>query len=591
MPDIIPQSSTEDTTFSINIPQSKEIKDGDNNVFNPLTTPKTEKEISIYTMPKEFVGPKGKRKKADFRSPKGDAVKTEAQAKSVFSNRRTKLIICIIILILFVSAGGVAGYFMFIKKQGAVQLKPPFPLQSTSDKSVEEPLPVLSPETREEPEKEPLQDIPVVLSGDLIQKPVVSYNDRGMKTTEAVLSLEKEKNVNYDIITINDYIVSEKQEYFAYVAGALYEIQLRGQAPKGRAVLTITYSEDLLKTLDIIPADLRIGYMPFSRLKETLYRKKIESPEDLSIIIEDPAESSEVAIQEDEDGEIDEEIIDDTISMEPETDPLSEEQDGSAVDIGEEESAATLTSSVIVWNILKAQDLDDEIRSISSVLDEIYDGIYAIVPMNINDLIDLPDEPEETPAPPINNEIASAPDTDKDNLSDREELLYGTSPLSYDSDSDGYNDGLEVLNLYSPARGGSVRLAEDTQFSLYKNIIWGYSFLKPQQFSYAELDQNKPGDIILTSPEKEAIVMSLEENPGKLPINEWLADISPAIPVSEFESFTTRGGDNALAAPQKTAYYISLPVSKSVLVISYTAPGEYSYITTLRMIIESITSD
>ena len=589
MPDIMPQSSPEDTTFSINIPPSKEITDGDTSVLNPLTTPQSEEEISIYTMPKEFVGAKGKRKKADTEILKGYAAETEAQTKATSSNGRTKLIIGIIILILFVGAGGVAGYFMFIK-QGAVSpntSSPPPP--STSDKPVEEPPPVPSSQTQEEPEKEPLQDISVVLSGDLIQKPVVSYNDRGMKTTEAVLSLEKEKNVNYSIITINDYIVSEKHEYFAYVAGAPYEIQLRGEAPKGKGVLTITYSEDLLKTLDIIPADLRIGYMPFSRLKEALYRKKTDAPEDLSIVAENPAESSEISVQEDEDGEIDEEIIDDTISAEPDTDPISEEQDGSAVDIGEEEEVTAFSSSVIVWDILKAQDLDDEIRSISSVLEEIYDGIYAIVPMNINDMIDLPYEPEETPAPPINDEIVPAADTDTDDLSDREELLYGTSPLTHDSDSDGYNDGLEVINLYSPARGDSVRLAQDSQFSKYTNTAEGYSFLKPQQFFPAELDQNKPGDIIVTSPEKEAIVMNVENNPGDLPLQEWLVSISPAISVSEFESFTTKGGFNVLVAPQKTTYYISLPISKSVLVVSYTAPGEYSYITTLRMIIESIT--
>lgn len=588
MPDITSQSSTNaaDSMFSLNIPKAGEEPSVDSIAVSPPLAPVGEDEISVYTMPKEFVGAKGKKRKTDSEAAEGDI-----RPKGAPSNSRTKLIIGVVILVLLMSAGGLAGYFLL--KERRADISPLSPQPPSSPPVVEE-LEIEPPSNEEPPvveepqgeEVQPPQDLSTILSGDLIQKPVVSYNDRGMKTTEAVLSLEKEQNVNYALITINEHIVSEKPEYFAYVAGQPYEIQLRGETPKSRGVLTITYSEELLSTLDIIPADLRIGYLPFSRLKETLYRQRGESSNAVVVSDDDDGLLNELTVQEDEDGESNEEMIDDSISEEEEIDAVPEEQDGSAEDIGGEEASGA--ASVLVWDILKAQDLDDDIRSISSVLEEVHDGIYAIVPQNVDNLIDLPEEPEETPPSPISEEIVPAADLDGDDLSDREELLYGTSPLSPDSDGDGYTDGLEVVNLYSPARGNSLRLKEDSQFLQYSNIALGYSFLKPAQFTLAELSQNKPGDVIMTSSEKEAIVMGVQENPNEMTLSEWLVSISPAISVADFESFTTSGGLLALAAPQKTTYYIALPASRAVLVLSYTSPREYSYTTTVRMIVESV---
>lgn len=49
------------------------------------------------------------------------------------------------------------------------------------------------------------------------------------------------------------------------------------------------------------------------------------------------------------------------------------------------------------------------------------------------------------------------PDTDNDNLSDRDELrTYKTDPLNADSDGDTYTDGDEVRNGYNPKGSGML---------------------------------------------------------------------------------------------------------------------------------------
>lgn len=52
--------------------------------------------------------------------------------------------------------------------------------------------------------------------------------------------------------------------------------------------------------------------------------------------------------------------------------------------------------------------------------------------------------------------VAVKIDTDKDGLTDDGEAFYGTDPLNPDTDGDGYPDGLEVKNNYSPLGRGRM---------------------------------------------------------------------------------------------------------------------------------------
>jgi hypothetical protein len=56
--------------------------------------------------------------------------------------------------------------------------------------------------------------------------------------------------------------------------------------------------------------------------------------------------------------------------------------------------------------------------------------------------------------------FAASIDTDKDGLSDEEEVYYYTDPNNPDTDGDGYYDGVEVEFDYSPHVGGQKRMHE-----------------------------------------------------------------------------------------------------------------------------------
>lgn len=72
---------------------------------------------------------------------------------------------------------------------------------------------------------------------------------------------------------------------------------------------------------------------------------------------------------------------------------------------------------------------------------------------------------------------ASTLDTDKDGLSDDQELyIYKTNPNITDSDEDGYGDGVEVKNGYSPNNSGNgVRIKKEIVVNLKKQELTYFS--------------------------------------------------------------------------------------------------------------------
>ena len=298
----------------------------------------------------------------------------------------------------------------------------------------------------------------------------------------------------------------------------------------------------------MIPADLRIGYLPFERLDAHIYKKKIGA--EVEIINSTSTPTSVVTISDEEEG-----------------------------------------TTPFIWDILKAQEIDDNLYSISSVFDGVKEGIYAIVPLNVNSMIILPEAPEEeTPVEVIEEEtvILPAPDTDADKLTDREELVYGTSPAIADSDLDGYDDGSEVLSLYSPARGSGVLLQTDSQFAQYENSDFHYSTLYPKGFTPLPLVTDSSKDIIFTTDRNESILVSVQENKDNLDVKAWIESLAVVADTSLIFEFKTKGGLQAAGLMNKTAYYLRSKNSSFIYVFSYTAQEEYTYLTTLRMMVESL---
>ncbi len=78
-----------------------------------------------------------------------------------------------------------------------------------------------------------------------------------------------------------------------------------------------------------------------------------------------------------------------------------------------------------------------------------------------------------------NKLLEPANDIDKDGLSNRDEFVMRTNPIIADSDTDGFSDGVEVINNYNPWGRGMLtdkqrKLAEELDLILVNNRI-GYN--------------------------------------------------------------------------------------------------------------------
>lgn len=105
----------------------------------------------------------------------------------------------------------------------------------------------------------------------------------------------------------------------------------------------------------------------------------------------------------------------------------------------------------------------------------------------------------------------SSQDSDHDGLKDHEETtIYHTNPNNNDTDGDGYKDGVEIVNMYSPLTPKPLKL---TQFDYDKdglNDFWELAFKSSLSV------QDTDGDSITDYDEVEAGTSPISVNQEKL---------------------------------------------------------------------------
>lgn len=134
-----------------------------------------------------------------------------------------------------------------------------------------------------------------------------------------------------------------------------------------------------------------------------------------------------------------------------------------------------------------------------------------------------PPQSTQTPSVPSNIQqqvLSGAPDLDNDELTDKEEEVWRTDPQKPDTDSDGFLDGPELLNLYDPTKSDRARLADSAISLQYKNQTYRYSFTYPGKM-IASPSNNSEREVILSSSTGELFSSLVQDNPQRLSPLEW----------------------------------------------------------------------
>lgn len=161
--------------------------------------------------------------------------------------------------------------------------------------------------------------------------------------------------------------------------------------------------------------------------------------------------------------------------------------------------------------------------------------------------------------------VPDSKDSDRDGLTDVEELLYGTGRDTPDSDLDSFSDGVELVSGYSPR--GPGKLADTNLVKSYIHTSFGYSLLYPTTWTAAPNPQSTNG-IIFSTDTGEFINVDVESNLAKLSARDWYLKVSPGVDTRSISSIqnTSKSLEGVLTLDGQTAYYTS---GDKAYIISY----------------------
>lgn len=172
-------------------------------------------------------------------------------------------------------------------------------------------------------------------------------------------------------------------------------------------------------------------------------------------------------------------------------------------------------------------------------------------------------------------------DTDADSLTDVEEPYYQADMAKADTNGNGYNDGIEVMNLYSPLTSGK-KLADEP---FMQKAAWnGWSFILPKPWTVAA-DPNDAAVGIVTTGGATRFTLESKSNPERLPLAAWIGAGTPA---SQMKSFKTKSGLDALQTADGLTTYLA--AGDTVLVVTYDLNGDpsYNFRTSYAMVVNAL---
>jgi len=181
--------------------------------------------------------------------------------------------------------------------------------------------------------------------------------------------------------------------------------------------------------------------------------------------------------------------------------------------------------------------------------------------------------------------LPTAPDDDQDGLTLMEEHLYGTNPEVNDTDGDGYNDGLEILNGYDPTQP-VTSVIDSGLFLAYSHPV--YSIIYPQAWILKEQGQEK-NEVLFIADSGEFMEILIATNPGGLSLVEWYKKQFPTVDLGLAQEVRL----NNLAGlrhPNNQSYYLAAPDDPNLIFLVIYNVGNFSqtnFITTFNAMVKN----
>ena len=186
-----------------------------------------------------------------------------------------------------------------------------------------------------------------------------------------------------------------------------------------------------------------------------------------------------------------------------------------------------------------------------------------------------------------NSKIPATKDSDGDELTDTEESLYATEIDMPDTDSDGYIDGAELKQGYSPIGPGMLNKTDIVK--TYANNSYSYSINYPARW-LARAVASDNSEVLFTSDTVEFVQITAVENIALLTIKEWYLTQFPEVTEEEI-IYVPLGDLLGIINPNGQTIYIA--EARYVYSINYNTglEKEANFFATFEMMYRSFTTD
>lgn len=183
--------------------------------------------------------------------------------------------------------------------------------------------------------------------------------------------------------------------------------------------------------------------------------------------------------------------------------------------------------------------------------------------------------------------LLSGVDSDRDGLTDAEEAIFETNPQLADTDADGYPDGHEVQNFYSPVSLPLFRLWEEDFAKEYQNAKYNYKLLYPAAWLVKPIDEADPSEAMIMSDQNEFVNILVDQKRPDQTLTDWYFEKAPSVDKTKLKTYATFYKLPVLESPDAFTAYIA--DSSTVYILNYNIglKEEASYPAIFQMIVNS----
>lgn len=175
------------------------------------------------------------------------------------------------------------------------------------------------------------------------------------------------------------------------------------------------------------------------------------------------------------------------------------------------------------------------------------------------------------PEIPVVGQLTAGADADADGLSDHEEVVFQTDPTRPDTDGDGFLDGNEVFNLYSPVAPPPVTLLESGIVKLYRDASFGYTIYYPTLWSTSSTIDGSRVSFKAQAPDADSINVTVVETGADVSLRSWYLSQYQKADINALQSYTSKQGYQGLQDGERLNTYIKK--DKKVFIINYNLGG------------------